>query len=155
MLAQIDERVGTRCMVETMNKQGCAVTTDGVPTPFRLIDLDHAEAPVGRAARKCDYLFVAADRERSGLVVAPLELKNSGLRAAAVVRQLREGARVAEEIVVAISPVEFLPVAVHGRKVHRHAVQELRKARVRFRKGRFSIAMMPCGDSLAAVIEGR
>ena len=141
-------------MVETINKQGCVVTTDEVSAPFRVIDLDHAEAPVGRAARKCDYLFVAADRGQSGLVVAPLELKSSGLRAATVIRQLQAGARVAEEVVVAISPVEFLPVAVHGRKVHRQSIQELRKERVRFRKGRFSIATMRCGDSLAAVIEG-
>lgn len=140
-------------MVETMNKQGCVVSVGEVSAPFRVIDVDHPEAPVRRTARKCDYLFVAADRGRSGLVAAPLELKSSGLRPATVVPQLQAGARVAEVVVAGISPVQFLPVAVHGRKVHRHAVQELRKKRVRFRKGRYSIVTMHCGDNLAAVVE--
>ena len=47
-----------------------------------------------------------------------------------------------------------MPVAVHGRKLHRQAVQELRKQRVRFRKGRYRIVTLQCGDCLAAAIEG-
>lgn len=116
MLAQIDERVDARCMAETMDKQGCAVGINDMPAPFRVVDLDHPQAPVGRTARKCDYLFVAADSSRPGLFVAPLELKGSGLRPATVVPQLQAGARVAETITAGISPVEFRPVAVHGRK---------------------------------------
>ena len=140
-------------MAETMNKQGCAVGINEVPALFRAIDLDHPEAPLGRAARKCDYLFVAADSSRRGLFVAPLELKGSGLRPATVVPQLQAGARVAEMITAGISPVEFRPVAVHGRKVHRQAIQELRTRGVRFRKARYRIVTMWCGDSLAAVVD--
>lgn len=153
MLTLIDERIDARCMAETMNKQGCAVGTSDVAAPFRLIDLDHSEAPVRRTARKCDYLFVAATPSRSGLFVAPLELKGSGLRPATVVPQLQAGARIAETISSGISPVEFMPVAVHGRKVHRHAIRELRTQRVQFRRGRYRIVTMRCGDSLAAAIE--
>ena len=141
-------------MAETMDKQGCAVGINDMPAPFRVVDLDHPQAPVGRTARKCDYLFVAADSSRPGLFVAPLELKGSGLRPATVVPQLQAGARVAETITAGISPVEFRPVAVHGRKVHRQAIQELRARGVRFRKGRYRIVTMWCGDSLSAVLEG-
>ena len=140
-------------MAETMNKQGCAVGIGDVPAPFRLIDLDRSEAPVGRTARKCDYLFVAAGRNRSGLFVASLELNGSGLRPATVVPQLQAGARIAESITSGISPLDFMPVAVHGRKVHRHAIRELRTRRVRFRKGHYRIVTMRCGDSLVAAIE--
>ena len=140
-------------MAETMNKQGCAVGVNDAPAPFRVIDLDHSEAPVGRSARKCDYLFLAADSSRHGLFVVPLELKSSGLKPATVVPQLQAGARIAEKIAGGILPVQFMPVAVHGRKVHRRAIQELRTQRVRFRKGRFRIVTMRCGDSLAAAIE--
>jgi len=153
VLAHIDERVDARCMAETMNKQGCAVGINDAPAPLRVIDLDHVEAPVGRSARKCDYLFVSAASSRSGLFVAPLELKSSGLRPATVIPQLQAGARVAESIVSGISPVDFRPVAVHGRKVHRHSFQELRTQRVRFRKGRYRIVTMRCGDTLAEAIE--
>ena len=153
MLERI-ERDYSRCMTKTMNKQGCSVETNGAPAPFCLIDMDRPEAPERRAAGKCDYLFLAADSGRSGLWVVPLELKSTGLRPATVVRQLQGGARVAEDIVAGVSPVQFMPVAVHGRKLHRQAVQELRKQRVRFRKGRYRIVTLQCGDCLATAIEG-
>ena len=128
-----------------MNKQGCSVDTNVIRA--RTISFDRHGSPrssrAKRAAGKCDYLFLAADSGRSGIMwVVPLELKSTGLRPATVVRQLQGGARVAEDIVAGVSPVEFMPVAVHGRKLHRQAVQELRKQRVRFRKGRYRIVTL-------------
>ena len=98
MLERIDERVDSRCMTDTMNKQGCSVPTNDAPTPFRVIDLDHSAAPVKPSARKCDYLFLAADNYRPGLLVVPLELKSTGLNPAGVESQLQAGAGVAEQI---------------------------------------------------------
>ena len=152
MLERIDERVDSRCMTSTMNKQGCSVRTNDAPTPFRVIDLDHSAAPVKPSARKCDYLFLAADTDLPGLLVVPLELKSTGLNPAGVESQLQAGAGVAEQVVRGISPVRFVPVAVHGR-MHRRAHQELRTKRVSFRGMSNSIVTMPCGTPLTAALE--
>ena len=153
MLERIDERGDSRCMTSTMNKQGCSVRTNDAPTPFRVIDLDHSAAPVKPRARKCDYLFLAADTDRPGLLVVPLELKSTGLNPAGVESQLEAGAGVAEQIVRGISPVRFVPVAVHGGRVHRRAHRELKKKRVSFRGISNSIVTMPCGTPLTAALE--
>ena len=140
-------------MTDTMNKQGCSVPTNDAPTPFRVIDLDHSVSPVKPSARKCDYLFLAADTDLPGLFVVPLELKSTGLNPAGVESQLQAGAGVAEQIVRGISPIRFVPVAVHGGRVHRRAYQELRTKRVKFRGRSNQIVTMPCGTPLTAALE--
>ena len=152
MLALIDERVDARCMVTTMNKQGCTVDTDDAPVPCRVIDMDHSAAPADPSDRKCDYLFLAADAGRRRILVVPLELKSTGLNPASVVAQLLAGAGVAEQPVRGISPVRFVPVAVHGGRVHRRQYQELRTKRIRFRNNDNEIVTMPCGSPLTAAL---
>ena len=139
-------------MTEAMNKQGCSVGTDGAPSPHRIIDMDHPAAPVEANARKCDYLFLAAEEGGPGVLVVPLELKSTGLNAASVVAQLQAGAGAAEQIVRGISTVRFVPVAVHGGKVHRRQYQELRKRRAGFRNRGYEIVTMPCGLPLSAAL---
>ena len=132
-----------------MNKQGCSVPTNDAPTPFRVIDMDHSEAPVKPSARKCDYLFLAADTDRPGLLVVPLELKSTGLNPAGCrVPTTSRGRELQNRSSEGSSPVRFVPVAVHGGRVHRRAYQELRKKRVSFRGMSNQIVTMPCGNSL-------
>ena len=152
MLEQIDKRVDARCVTQTMNKQGCSVCVDDAATPFRVIDMDHSTAPVGSRARKCDYLYLAADSDRPTMLVVPLELKSTGLNPARVESQLQAGAAVAEQVVSGISPVRFVPVAVHGGRVHRRSYQELRTKRIRSRNGSSQIVTMPCGSPLTVAL---
>ena len=119
-----------------MNKQGCAVHTEHAPEPSLVIDLDHPTAPVRSNARKCDYLFLAEDSTPKRLLVVPVELKSIGLNPAVVESQLQAGASVAERIVSGSSPIQFVPVAVHGSELRRRVYQELRKKRIRFRQHR-------------------
>lgn len=136
-----------------MNKQGCAVHTEDAPEPWLVIDLDHPAAPVGGSARKCDYLFLAEESTPKRLLVVPVELKSSGLNSAVVESQLQAGATVAERIVSGESPVQFVPVAVHGGELRRRVYQELRKKRIQFRQHRRPIVTMRCGDSLVWALE--
>lgn len=152
MLERIDRRVDARCMTETMNKQGCAVDTDGAPAPYRVIDMDHATAPVDSSARKCDYLFFAEEAGRPGILAAALELKNTGLNAATVGSQLQAGARAVEQVVRGIAPVRFVPVAVHGGRVHRRQFQVLRRMRIRFRRNGYEVMTMPCDSPVSAAL---
>ena len=118
-----------------------------------MIDLDHPTAPIRRNVRKCDYLFVAEHSDGSRLWVVPLELMSTGLSPSKVESQLQAGARLGERIARGISPVQFVPVAVHGSRPHRRVFQELRKRLIQFRQGRYQIMTMPCGGSLAWALE--
>ena len=77
-LEKIDVDCG--CLVETCDKQGCAVGLRGSPSPFLLIDMDHPDSPAGRNARprrgrqrgvrRCDYLFIGEGDEGTRLYSA-------------------------------------------------------------------------------------
>ena len=149
-LSAVDQRIDFRCLVSSMDKGGCAVGTDGVREPFRIIDLDHPAAPVRPTARKCDYLFLAeADNGHDLRHVVPLELKATALSAGTVTSQLQAGARIAEHLLGGISSAGFTPVAAHGGKPHRRQYQALAKARITFRGRRFPIMTTKCGASLS------
>ena len=150
---RIDASVDSRGITDSMNKQGCAVHTENAPEPSLVIDLDHPNAPIRGNARKCDYLFLAEDSTPKRLLVVPVELKSTGLNPAVVESQLQAGASVAERIVSGRSPIQFVPVAVHGNELRRRVYQELRKKRIRFRQHRRPIVTMRCGDSLAWALE--
>lgn len=149
-LSAVDQRIDSRCLVRSMDKGSCAVGTDGVHEPFRIIDLDHPAAPVRPTARKCDYLFLAEADDGGGLRhVVPLELKATALNADTVTSQLQAGARIAERLLWGISSAGFTPVAAHGGKPHRRQYQALAKARITFRGGQFPIMTTKCGSSLS------
>ena len=135
-----------------MGKGGCAIGTDSVPEPFRIIDLDHAAAPVGPNAPKCDYLFLAgADDGR--LWVVPLEMKATALNPGKVGSQLQAGARVAEHTIRGVPLARFRPVAAYGRKPHRRQYKKLAEIRIRFRDIPYAIVTTTCGSSLALALE--
>ena len=154
VLTGIDAKIDSRCLTAALNKQGCEVGSEGLPALWRVIDMDHPNAPVERA-RKCDYLLLAEESNPWRLLVMPLELKSTGLDPASVQSQLQAGAQAAEGIVAGISsPTRFVPVAVHGRgKMRRRTFKELHKKRIQFRSGEFQIMTMNCGDQLIWALE--
>lgn len=163
-LERIDEIVPPGCLAESCCKQGCVVELDGAPGSFRLIDMDHPDAPTGRGARRmgagqrgsrrCDFLFIGENDGTVSLYVAPLDLKSSGVRAGKVQSQLQAGARIAEHVVPGVSSIRFVPVAAHGGKLHRKQINDLAKSenKVLFRKMRHPIRLIRCGDPLVAVL---
>ena len=152
VLTGIDAKVDSGCLTKAMNKQGCEVGSEGAPVPRRVIDMDHPNAPVGHA-RKCDYLLLAEESSPWRLLVVPLELKSTGLNPASVQSQLQAGAQAAERIVAGISPIRFVPVAVHGHKMRQRTFKELRTKWIQFRSGKYQIKTMNCGDQLTWALE--
>ena len=149
-LQQIGARVNTQCLADEVDKNGCSVRLDEAPTPFVVIDLDHATAPVGMSAVKCDYLFFA-HRPDAGLWAVPLELKSSAVNPQKAFRQLQAGAKTVERLTEGMSPVVFVPVVAQGKKTRRRQYQELRKKRVVFRSEGHAIELMYCGRELEIV----
>lgn len=159
----IDNTVDPGCLAEICEKQGCTVGLEGAPHPFRLIDMDHPDSPVGRDARRrrvrqrgakrCDYLFIGEDDEDTALYVVPLELKSSGIKASTVSSQLRAGAKIAERIVSGSSSIRFVPVAAHG-GMHRKQIKDLAKPGmgIPFRGKEYPIRLIRCGEPLTATL---
>lgn len=140
-------KVDHQCLANKMDKHGCSVGLDEAPTPFMVIDLDHAMAPVKTSAVKCHYLFFA-QRPSAGLWAVPLELKSSAVNPNRALSQLQAGAATAEQLTKGLSPVVFVPVVAQGRKTRRRQYQELRKKRVVFRSEEHPIELMDCGTDL-------
>ena len=153
-LKRLDERIDSGCLVEGCSRRGCAVGLEGAPSPYRLLDLDHPDSPARASATRCDYLFIGEADGGAGLHVVPLELKSSGIRIGTVSSQLRAGAKIAERIVPDTSSTYFVPVAAHGGKLHRKRINELARPanRVPFRRKRYSIQLIRCGEPLSGAL---
>ena len=129
-------------------KAGCRVLLSGAPERRLVLDFDFPEAPTAPGDSRCDYLFVADDF-RNADWVAPVECKRGALRASQVVRQLRAGAAVAEDLVPTASDFEFRPIAATG-SVPKAERIKLRKSRnfIRCHGKREAVRLIKCGDPL-------
>lgn len=136
-----------------MAKGGCTVGTADAPAPFRIVDLDHAAAPVRPNASKCDYLFLAEADGGRRLRVVPLEMKATALNPSKVASQLQAGARVADDLVRGASPVRFTPVAAYGRNPHRRQYRKLADVKIKCRNSEYAIVTMQCGSPLALALQ--
>ncbi len=151
MTGPLDQvKIDSRCEVETCLRQKCKVNLDGVPHPFRLIDMDHSSSPPAKGAR-CDYLFVGAvDTKANALHVVPLELKSSSFKADGVKKQLEGGAIVANKVVPK-GECEFVPVVAYKRAA-RWQIKSLAQHPVSFRGKEYLIKVMKCGTGLVEVL---
>ena len=148
----LKERVAQSCLASRLAKQGCTLDLDDAPQPHMVVDLDHADAPVGRRQRKCDYLFFGSEG-KAGVVAAAIEMKSSGVKPSGAKRQLQAGARITEPLVVGLAPVRFVPVVAHGADLARRTYDQMAKQQVSFRKGTYQIELIPCGSPLEAALE--
>ena len=152
MTSPLDQvkKVDPACLVLECEKRGCTVDLTGAPSPFKLIDMDHKHSPA--KGGRCDFLFIgeSSDRAKCHLYVAPLELKSSGFKPANVCEQLASGAKAAERTVPKVS-CRFTPVVVHD-GAHPGAIHELAKRRVTFRRQRYAIKVVRCGEPIADLL---
>ena len=137
------------------------MSLDGAPNDRVVIDLDKPSSPLSGEETRCDYLVFAEER---GAVAwfAPMELKKGGLRPSKVVPQLQAGADAAAKVVGVATgsstkrsgpespPVNFLPVAAVGGRIHRADRTELRKKamQVQFGHRKARVQVTRCGGSL-------
>ena len=142
--------VDPRCLVRKLRKQGCRISLAGAPAARLIIDFDKAGAPLPSSASRCDYLFVA-DAEYQYGWVAPLELMKGRLDAGKVVRQLQQGARVAERLISRTEPVMFRPVAVTGGSTSKAERYELKQRKsIRLHGCKEAVRLLKCGAELVA-----
>lgn len=144
----VHKKFSKKCLTRKCSRPGCGVSLKGAPSPRLIIDFDKPGSPLGQSDTRCDFLFIAEDNDESGWV-APLELKSGGLDASQAIKQLRAGARVAEEIVPQDEPVRFRPIAAH-QGIHRAELIKLRNkaSRIRFRGQMEYARLMSCDAAL-------
>lgn len=145
LVSEVSARVSPDCLTQRCRRPGCSVSLKGAPSPRLIIDFDKPGSPLGQSDTRCDFLFIAEDNDESGWV-APLELKSGSVDASQAIKQLRAGARVAEEIVPQNAKVNFRPVlACKGiPKAERTAL----KSKVRFRRQTEALRLIKCGALL-------
>ena len=142
------------CLVKHgVRKDGCDVKLTDAPAPRLIVDFDKPRAPSTSDGGRCDFFMIAEGTDERCWVV-PLELKRGKLHATQAVRQLRQGARVAERFISDGKLVRFCPVAVSG-SVPRHERAILRKpeSRIRFHGRKEPIRRLSCGAPLKQVLD--
>lgn len=142
-----------RCLVESMNQQGCKVSLKGIDKPRLIVDFDKPGSPSGLNETRCDYLFIAkGDNDYSW--VALLELKKGQLHVEQVVRQLQGSADSVEQLVPGRQSIRFRPIAVSGRvsKAERRRLRR-KNANIKFLEQSEPIRLLSCGGRLVQALK--
>ena len=140
------------CLVDQCEKNGCSVSLRDAPTQRLVIDFDEPNPLVRQNQRRCDYLFIADERDNRSWVV-PMGFKNSNMKVSRVVSQLNAGAKVAQRLVSGRRAIVFRPVAV-ARGIHRNQRRELTRTtnQVDFHGRRERIRVLICDDLLVEAL---
>lgn len=136
-------------VVSGLNKKGCKVKLDAVPSSRIVIDFDKAGSPLSSNDVRCDYLAVVNGSKTE--FVIPLELMKGGLDSSKVVVQLQAGANFAQKHISRNQVVSFRPVAVTGSAPKRER-EKLRNSPVKFHGKAAIVDRIACGSSLSSII---
>lgn len=149
-LEMVRTEVGDECLeFRKYEKDGCRISLKDAPEPRLAIDFDKQGSPLGKDQSRCDYLFVMAAGDK-GYWIVPLELKSGKYNASNVIRQLKAGTRVAENLVPERMKVNFRPVLVFGKAPHKNEREKLRRTgKVSFHGDTQLIRLIKCGGKLA------
>ena len=152
LLRDISQKVHSNCFCTRCAKRGCVLRIDGAPQPFALIDMDCSEIPTRwNRSKKCDFVFLGGDSE---LLVAPIECKNGAPKSNTIVPQLREGAKVANELAPVGGATRFRPIAVFNgqlKRIERDRFLENRN-RIKFRSKKIPIKLIRSGSDISKAV---
>ncbi len=145
-LEEIRRQVGQNA-TKSYTRSGCSVSMAHLrskPTNRVVLDVDLA-SPTNRAkTNQCDLILFHIDDVQNGLVGVPMELKGGGVDASEVIVQLREGARIVDNLAPKDVNINLVLVLVHGESMHKRQRNKLRTARIKFRNEEFPINTTTC-----------
>lgn len=120
--------VNPLCQTECCYDSGCGISLQGVPEPYVLVNLEHDSAPRHRDHSRhqihphCDFLLVAGDDDNGGPWVAPIELTTGNKDGQLLLRQLRAGADIADDLLPPNVSFKFRPVLAHDGRLHQYVI---------------------------------
>ena len=151
------------CQTDICSDSGCCMSIHGIPEPYVLINLEHDAAPRHREHSRhrnhphCDYLLIAGGDDNGGPWVAPIELTTGNKDGDVLLRQLRAGADIADQILPRDIAFRFKPVFAHDGRLHRYVINEVvtkESNYIEFRGEAEPIELTRCREALAnALIE--
>ena len=157
-LEEIRQWIGDRKATSPYTKEGCRVSMANLqskPTNRVVLDVDLASPTDKAKTNQCDLILFHIDDVQNGLVGVPMELKGGGVDASEVIVQLREGARIVDNLVPKDVNISLVLVLVHGGSMHKSQRNKLRTARIKFRNEEFPINTTTCSykGNLAQVLK--
>ncbi len=145
-LEEIRQRIGQNA-TKSYTRSGCRVSMANLrskPTNRVVLDVDLASPTDKAKTNQCDLILFHIDDAQNGLVGVPMELKGGGVDASEVIVQLREGARLVDNLVPKDVNINLVLVLVHGGNMHKSRRNKLRTARIKFRNEEFPINTTTC-----------
>lgn len=146
------------CQTENCCDSGCSISLQGIPEPFVLINLEHDVAPRHRNHSRhrnhphCDFLLVAGEDENDGPWVAPIELTTGNKDDDLLLRQLRAGADIADDLLPPRASFRFRPILAHDGRLHQYVITEVIRrssSYIQLRNETEPIELMRCRETLA------
>ena len=137
---------------------GCCMSLEGIPEPYVLINLEHDDAPRHRDHSPshnhphCDFLLIAGDDDDGGPWVAPIELTTGNKDGHLLLRQLRAGADIADDLLPVDVSFRFRPILAHDGRLNRYVITEVlyrQSSNVQLRGESEPIELTHCRETLA------
>lgn len=151
------------CHTDLCSDSGCCMSMQGIPKPYVLLNLEHDDAPRHRDHSRhhnhphCDYLLIAGADGDGGPWVAPIELTTGNKDGEILLRQLRAGADIADQLLPPDATFRFKPIFAHDGRLHRYVIDEViyRESNyILFRGESEPIELTRCREALAdALVE--
>ncbi len=148
LLELIKKGVPERAIVSKCAKQGCRVVLKNVPFHHIILDLDHSFFGLVDKPHS-DFVFISSGEPNWAV---PLELKKGSLDATEMTRQLQAGSDFVQSRIPAAHQLRFRPIGAYGGHLHKRERDQLRKARVSFRKKKYEIKLIRCGTPLCTAL---
>ena len=154
----IKARTDPLCQTQCCYDSGCCMSLQDIPEPYVLINLEHDTAPRHRSHSRhynhphCDFLLVAGDDENGGPWVAPIELTTGNKDGELILRQLRAGADIADDLLPPEVSFRFKPIFAHDGRLHQYVITEViykLSSYIQLRDESEPIELTHCSGSLA------
>ena len=146
------------CQTDCCYDSGCCMSLEGIPEPYVLINLEHDDAPHHRNHSRhrnhphCDFLLIAGKDENGGPWVAPIELTTGNKNGKLLLRQLRAGADIADDLLPPHASFRFRPIFAHDGRLHQYVITEVidrRSSYIQLRGESEPIELARCHGTLA------
>ena len=154
-------KINPLCQTDCCNDSGCSISLQGIPEPYVLINLEHDNAPrhrnhsIHKNHPHCDFLLVAGVDNNGGPWVLPIELTVGNKSGELILRQLRAGADIADDLLPPDVSFRFRPIFAHDGRLHQHVIANViyrQSSLIELRAASESIELTRCRGTLASAL---
>ena len=139
-----------KCICTSCEKEDCQLGLDSLSSySLIIIDADKYREYCNFKGRLCDYMLFYLE---GGTTVGVIELKSGLTKVDVAQRQIRNGSKIAAQVIGSHKVSNFLPILLHGRRIKRLDILTLRRAKVPFQGKSHYIIVERCGSQLRRIL---